>query len=106
MANKSNIRSMRFSDDILAMIESQTGDTFTAKFENLVTRCMWELPQREEELRQIESQIDYQRRRLESITNKANELENSIYRMSSTVQSYSTQAKVMLVNLNKLIDEA
>ncbi len=28
MANKSNIRSMRFSDDILAMIESQTGDTF------------------------------------------------------------------------------
>ena len=49
MAQKSNIRSMRFSDEIIQMIESQAGETFTAKFEALVTRCMWELPQKEQE---------------------------------------------------------
>ena len=44
MAKKNNIRSIRFSDEMIEAIESQTGETFTAKFEALVTRCMWELP--------------------------------------------------------------
>ena len=50
MAKKNNIRSIRFSDEIIEMIESQAGETFTAKFEALVTRCMWELPKKEKEL--------------------------------------------------------
>ena len=47
---KSNIRSMRFSDEVLRIIETQEGDTFTAKFEKLVFRCAQELPMREQEL--------------------------------------------------------
>ena len=50
MAKKGNIRSMRFSDEILEIIESQPGETFTAKFEHLVTRCIMELPRKEQEL--------------------------------------------------------
>ena len=57
MATKGNIRSMRFSDDIVKLIEEQPGDTFTAKFEALVTRCMWELPAKEKELEAIEKNI-------------------------------------------------
>ena len=57
MANKNNIRSMRFSDTMIEMIEAQAGDTFTAKFEALVTRCMWELPAKEKELEQLEWRI-------------------------------------------------
>lgn len=47
MANKSNIRSIRFSDDLAELIDRQNGETFTAKFENLITRCVWELPRQE-----------------------------------------------------------
>ena len=50
MANKNNIRSIRISDDILELIEQQVGNNFTEKWENLVTRCVWELPQKEKEL--------------------------------------------------------
>ena len=46
---KTNIRSIRFSDDLAELIERQAGRSFTEKFENLITRCVWELPRQEEE---------------------------------------------------------
>ena len=46
MARKNNIRSIRFSDELAELIDRQVGNTFTEKFENLVTRCVWELPQK------------------------------------------------------------
>ena len=64
MAQKNNIRSIRFSDELAELIDRQVGDTFTQKFENLVTRCVWELPQKEEELRRVQEQIDRERQRL------------------------------------------
>lgn len=67
MAKKGNIRSMRFSDEILEMIESQAGDTFTAKFEALVTRCMWELPNKQKQLAEIQKQIENEKKRLINI---------------------------------------
>ena len=70
MANKSNIRSMRFSDEIIEMIESQAGETFTAKFEALVTRCVWELPQKEQELRGLNNAIREKREQLGRMTQK------------------------------------
>jgi len=51
MATKSNLKSVRLSDDLIELIERQVGDTFTAKLENLVTRCVWELPRKEEEIK-------------------------------------------------------
>ena len=70
MANKSNIRSMRFSDEIIEMIESQAGETFTAKFEALVTRCVWELPQKEQELRGLNNAIREKREQLGRMSKK------------------------------------
>ena len=57
MATKNNIRSIRFSDELAELIDRQIGDTFTQKFENLVTKCVWELPNREKQLKDIEEQI-------------------------------------------------
>ena len=37
MANKNNIRSIRFSDELAELIDQQVGRTFTEKFENLIT---------------------------------------------------------------------
>ena len=78
MAGKPNIRSIRFSDELAELIDRQAGNTFTEKFENLVTRCVWELPQKEVELEQLEKKLRqlnqelYQRQeilnRLKSVT--------------------------------------
>ncbi len=37
MATKPNIRSIRFSDELAELIDRQAGNTFTEKFENLVS---------------------------------------------------------------------
>ena len=78
MAGKPNIRSIRFSDELAELIERQVGNSFTEKFENLITRCVWELPQKEVELEQLEKKLRqlnqelYQRQeilnRLKSVT--------------------------------------
>lgn len=78
MAKKNNIRSIRFSDEMMEMIESQAGDSFTAKFEALVTRCMWELPRKEEELRQIQAQIENERKNLRLIRERKQKLESNL----------------------------
>ena len=61
---KNNIRSIRFSDELAELIEQQIGETFTQKFENLITKCVWELPQKEKQLKDIQKQIDQKRQRL------------------------------------------
>lgn len=61
---KNNIRSIRFLDELAELIDRQIGDTFTAKFENLITKCVWELPQKEEQLRIINEQIQRKQNQL------------------------------------------
>ena len=72
---KSNIRSMRFSDQIIELIEAQVGDTFTAKFEALVTKCCWELPMKEQQLAEIKKQIDNERKNLRHIRERKQKLD-------------------------------
>ena len=64
MAAKNNIRSIRFSDELAELIDRQVGDTFTQKFEGLITRCVWELPQKEKQLADIQAQIKKEMDRL------------------------------------------
>ncbi len=64
---KGNIRSIRFTDELYEQIDRQTGDTFTQKLENLVTRCVWELPDKEKQLKDIQEQIDRERKQLRRI---------------------------------------
>ncbi len=74
MAGKPNIRSIRFSDELAELIDRQAGSTFTEKFENLITRCVWELPRKEEQLKQIQKQISEERERLFRLQKATEEL--------------------------------
>ena len=74
MANKTNIRSLRFSDELAELIERQQGQNFTEKFENLVTRCVWEVPAREKELAELERRIREKRAQLLEMSTQAREL--------------------------------
>ncbi len=87
MAQKNNIRSIRFSDELAELIDRQVGRTFTEKFENLITRCVWELPQKEKELERIQDEINRKRKELgdlQQIQNRLRQMERAI----QTAQSY------------------
>ena len=78
MAGKPNIRSIRFSDELAELIDKQVGNTFTEKFENLVTRCVWELPQREAELEEVQKQIRREEKRLTELRKRREKLDQAI----------------------------
>lgn len=67
MAGKSNIRSIRISDDMAALIDRQAGVNFTEKWENLVTRCVCELPRQEERLKAVQEKIRQEQERLHNL---------------------------------------
>nr|WP_300804143.1 hypothetical protein [uncultured Acetatifactor sp.] len=85
MANKTNIRSIRFSDELAELIEGQQGQNFTEKFENLVTRCVWEVPAREKELAELERRIREKRAQLLEMSAQARELGSTINELFSKV---------------------
>lgn len=54
---KPNLRSIRLSDEVLQVIDCQVGNSFSQRFENLVTRCMWEIPEKERQLAELDREI-------------------------------------------------
>ena len=71
---KNNIRSIRFSDELADRMERQMGDTFTQKFENLITRCVWELPEQEKRLEKVREDIRLERERLYNLQRATEQL--------------------------------
>ena len=95
MASKPNIRSIRFSDELAELIDRQVGNTFTEKFENLVTRCVWELPQREAELKEVQKQVRQEEKRLTELRKRRTVLDQ-------TIQSIQKSLDYHLRELEKL----
>ena len=95
MAGKPNIRSIRFSDELAELIDRQMGNTFTEKFENLVTRCVWELPQREAELKEVQKQVRQEEKRLAELRKRRTILDQ-------TIQSIQKSLDYHLRELEKL----
>ena len=82
-AKKNNIRSIRFSDELAELINRQIGDTFTEKFENLITKCVWELPVKEKELTEINRRIQARQNELTNLTSAT----NTLIKQTETIQS-------------------
>lgn len=92
MAQKGNIRSIRISDQMAELIDQQVGSNFTEKWENLVTRCVWELPKKEEELAQIEKRIQRKKQemaeassRYAKMINQIGPLEQKLYQLDYAI---------------------
>ena len=95
MAGKPNIRSIRFSDELAELIDRQAGNTFTEKFENLVTRCGWELPQKEAELKEVQKKVRQEEKRLAELRKRRTVLDQ-------TIQSIQKSLDYHLRELEKL----
>lgn len=95
MAGKGYIRSIRFSDDLAQLIEQQVGNSFTEKYENLITRCVWELPQKEAELKRIQEEIQQEQKRLADLRKRRKTLDQ-------VIRSIQQNLDYQLKNLEKL----
>ena len=67
MAKKTNMKSVRLSDEVLAYVESFEGDGFNQKFENLVFFCMKEEKQKRILLEDLDQLITLKHRKLNVI---------------------------------------
>lgn len=102
---KNNIRSIRFSDELADLIERQVGDTFTQKFENLITRCVWELPEQEKRLEKVREDIRLERERLYNLqraTEQLRLLERDIQSAQRYFQIVERRAKAIAEETEKL----
>ena len=88
---KNNIRSIRFTDELVELIDRQVGDTFTARLENLVTRCVWELPERERQLAELDRQIAVKRKELMRLNEKAVTLRRTLGKVEGLVANIQTE---------------
>ena len=98
MVTKNNIRSIRFSDDIAELIERQQGKNFNQKLENLITKCVWELPAKEERLAQLEKRIQEKQKQLQQMTTQAGEL-----RM--TINDLAPKVRQLDISINQAIEK-
>lgn len=102
MATKNNIRSIRFSDELAELIDQQIGRTFTEKFENLVTRCVWELPKKETELERIEKRISQERQRLRELEQKRMELQRVMAKLDWALNQCLDSTNETITKLEEL----
>ena len=101
MAAKNNIRCMRFSDETIDLIDRQWGDTFTQKFENLVTRYIWELPAKEKELANVQAQIDRERKKLQRLQDANRELDQFTRQLDNAKKYFDyVEQSAKLINLS------
>ena len=99
---KGNIRSIRFSDELMKIIEAQLGETFTAKFEGLVRRCVSELPEKERQLAEIQKQIQNERVYLQNLRKKRQTLENSMTGLEAAFNQVRYQLNARIKSLEEL----
>ena len=105
MAKKGNIRSIRFSDDVLEIIEAQPGENFTAKFEHLIRQCHQELPEQEKHLAFIRDLIKKENQRLKRTRDLISKIQDEAYRMQRNLEYWNKEATNSASRLEKLMEE-
>lgn len=90
---KNNIRSVRFSDEMIEIIEQQVGDNFTQKFERLVYNCYMLLPEKERQTAELDKRITEKRESL-------NALKDRYYAATQFISSLEARLR----DLNRLFD--
>ena len=95
---KDKIRSIRLSEEIEEVIDQQIGSNFTEKLTNLITHCIFELPEKERQLERYQQMIIKEREKLQQITRtnmdlagRARSLENQFKNMERELESILKQ---------------
>ena len=67
---KNNIRSVRFSDEMIEIINQQIGDNFTQKFERMVYNCYMLLPEKQSQADRLDVLIKEKREELNKLQDR------------------------------------
>ena len=67
---KNNIRSVRFSDEMIEIINQQIGDNFTQKFERMVYNCYMLLPEKQSQADRLDVLIKEKRAALDKLQDR------------------------------------
>ena len=84
MAGKNNIRSIRFSDELMEVIEAQAGETFTEKYEGLIRRCVFEEPEVRRRVEELRKELQQMEETLVERRKQAAELQRVIQILTNT----------------------
>ena len=84
MAGKTNIRSIRFSDELMEVIETQAGETFTEKYEGLIRRCVFEEPEVRRRVEELRKELQQMEETLAERRKQAAELRRVIQVLTNT----------------------
>lgn len=84
MAGKTNIRSIRFSDELMEVIEAQAGETFTEKYEGLIRRCVFEEPEVRRRVEDLRKELQQMEETLEERRKQAAQLQRAIQILTNT----------------------
>ena len=90
---KNNIRSVRFSDEMIEIINQQVGDNFTQKFERMFYNCYMLLPEKQRQADRLDVLIKEKREAL-------NNLQDRYY----TSVQFLNALEARLRDLNRLFD--
>lgn len=91
MGSKSCIKTIRFSDEMIDIIEQQVGENFTKKFERLVYNCYMLAAAKEKEIQRLDEMIRRQREQLQHYQKELRQLSplvGSIQRQLKAVDNY------------------
>ena len=98
MGSKSCIKTIRFSDEMIDVIEQQVGDNFTQKFERLVYNCYMLAAAKEKEIQRLDDMIQSRRDLLQRY-------QKDLRQLAPVVASIQRQLKAVDNYLEEYINE-
>lgn len=101
MAKKSNLKSVRLSDQVIDYVINFEGDGFNQKFENLVLFCMEQEEAKKQRLESLDQQITKQYKKLEIVR----ELSSEIGYVRRALTHLERQTNDLSVLMDKLLKE-
>ena len=96
MAIKNNIRSIRFSDELMEIINDQVGDNFNQRFERLVYNCYMLLPEKERQLALLESRIRAKQEELADLCVQYDIASRTLYSVGNAVFDIKSKLSALL----------
>ncbi|MBR5217948.1 MAG: hypothetical protein IKV68_06270 [Oscillospiraceae bacterium] len=87
---KTNIRSFRFSDELLELINSQVGDTFSEKLERLIYNSYMLSGEKEKEIARLDELIVQRKTRLRDLDAELRSMQPFVISVKSQILSLNT----------------
>lgn len=84
---KNNVRSFRFDDEILNLLEHQRGANLSEKFENLIRDCCFELPRAQSRLKTVNEEIGAAVIKLHLIQSQCSEMQRVKYELDTCLRN-------------------